>query len=51
MKLRRKDDRLPAVPEDDATMSARVLSQIIERSTRAQAPAVKAAVARLRRSQ
>jgi hypothetical protein len=28
---------LPAVPEDDATMSARVLSQIIERSTRAQA--------------
>lgn len=50
MKLRRKDDRLPAVPEDDATMSARVLSQIIERSTRAQAPAVKAAVARLRRS-
>jgi len=50
MKLRRKDDRLPAVPEDDAAMSARVLSQIIERSTRAQAPAVKAAVARLRRS-
>ena len=31
-------------------MSARVLSQIIERSTRAQAPAVKAYVARLRRS-
>jgi len=36
--------------EDDATMSARVLSHIIERSTRAQAPAVKAYVARLRRS-
>lgn len=31
-------------------MSARVLSQIIERSTRAQAPAVKAYVARLRRA-
>src|SRR5690606_36273305 len=35
--------------EDDPTMSARVLSQIIERSTRAQAPAVKAYVARPRR--
>ncbi|WP_445170741.1 hypothetical protein ACTXG7_22105 [Mycolicibacterium sp. Dal123E01] len=31
-------------------MSARVLSQVIERSTRVQAPAVKAYVARLRRS-
>ncbi len=53
MKLRRRDttpDRLPAVPEDDATVSARVLSQILERSTRAQAPAVKAYVARLRRT-
>lgn len=53
MKLRRRDttpDRLPAVPADDATMSARVLSQILERSTRAQAPAVKAYVARLRRT-
>nr|WP_099249004.1 hypothetical protein [Mycobacterium sp. shizuoka-1] len=35
--------------EDDATMSARVLSQVIERSTRVQAPAVKAYVGRLRR--
>ncbi|MGY4711855.1 hypothetical protein ACXDF8_20200 [Mycolicibacterium sp. CBM1] len=36
--------------EDDASMSARVLSQILERSARAQAPAVKAYVGRLRRS-
>jgi hypothetical protein len=54
MKVRRRgarsDERLPARVEDDATMSARVLSQILERSTRAQAPAVKAYVARLRRS-
>lgn len=53
MKLRRRGtapDNLPAEIEDDSTMSARVLSQIIERSTRAQAPAVKAYVARLRRS-
>ncbi|MEZ0355289.1 hypothetical protein CRM90_18260 [Mycobacterium sp. ENV421] len=48
MKLRR--EQLPAKVEDDATMSARVLSQILERSTRAQAPAVRAYVARLRRS-
>jgi len=34
---------------DDAPMSARMLSQVIERSTRAQAPAVRAYVARLRR--
>ncbi|AKK29052.1 hypothetical protein [Mycobacterium sp. EPa45] len=53
MKVRRRGsspERLPAQVEDDATMSARVLSQIIERSTRAQAPAIKAYVARLRRS-
>lgn len=51
MKVRRGSaENLPAQVEDDATMSARVLSQIIERSTRAQAPAVKAYVARLRRS-
>ncbi|QYL15821.1 MULTISPECIES: hypothetical protein [Mycolicibacterium] len=53
MKVRRRGsspERLPAQVEDDATMSARVLSQIIERSTRAQAPAVKAYVARLRRA-
>ncbi|BBX09328.1 hypothetical protein [Mycolicibacterium aichiense] len=48
MKLRR--EQLPAKVEDDATMTARVLSQILERSTRAQAPAVRAYVARLRRS-
>jgi hypothetical protein len=52
MKVRRGSaENLPArVDDDDATMSARVLSQIIERSTRVQAPAVKAYVARLRRS-
>ena len=53
MKVRRRGsspERLPAQVEDDATMSARVLSQIIERSTRAQAPAVRAYVARLRRA-
>lgn len=51
MKVRRGSaENLPARVDDDATMSARVLSQIIERSTRVQAPAVKAYVARLRRS-
>ncbi len=52
MRVRRRGatERLPAPAEDDATMSARVLSQIIERSTRAQAPAIRAYVARLRRS-
>ena len=52
MKLRRRGpspEQLPAVVDDDPTMSARVLSQILERSTRAQAPAVEAYVARLRR--
>ncbi|KDF01081.1 membrane protein [Mycolicibacterium aromaticivorans JS19b1 = JCM 16368] len=43
-------ENLPAHVEDEATMSARVLSQVLERSTRAQAPAVRAYVARLRRS-
>ncbi len=43
-------EQVPAHIDDDATMSARVLSQVIERSTRAQAPAVKAYVARLRRT-
>ncbi|WP_179471535.1 hypothetical protein [Mycolicibacterium vinylchloridicum] len=50
MKVRRGAENLPARVEDDATMSARMLSQVIERSTRVQAPAVKAYVARLRRS-
>ena len=42
-------DNLPARPED-AGMSAKLLSNILESSTRLQAPAVKAYVARLRRS-
>lgn len=57
MKVRRRGTRaapeaeqLPAQIDDDATMSARVLSQILERSARAQAPAVKAYVGRLRRT-
>ncbi|AQT79099.1 hypothetical protein B1R94_07145 [Mycolicibacterium litorale] len=57
MKVRRRGmraapeaEQLPAQIGDDATMSARVLSQILERSTRVQAPAVKAYVARLRRA-
>lgn len=41
--------QVPAQIDDDAPMSARVLSQVIERSTRAQEPAVKSYVARLRR--
>jgi len=52
MKLRRRStspENLPARIDDDPVMSARVLSQILERSTRVQAPAVKAYVARLRR--
>ncbi|WP_167098998.1 hypothetical protein [Mycobacterium sp. DL592] len=52
MKLRRRGtspENLPATIDDDPAMSARVLSQILERGTRAQAPAVKAYVARLRR--
>ena len=50
MRLRRKQiDQAPARPED-AGMSARVLSQILEASTRVQAPAVRAYVTRLRNS-
>lgn len=50
MRLRRtaSSQHLPA-EIDDPSMSARMLSQVIERSTRAQAPAVRAYVARLRR--
>jgi len=50
MRLRRKQiDQAPVRPED-AGMSAKVLSQILEASTRVQAPAVRAYVARLRNS-
>ena len=53
MRLRRKriarPENLPVKPED-AGMSAKVLSHILESSTRLQAPAVRAYVARLRRS-
>lgn len=49
MRFRRKpSDNLPARPED-AGMSAKVLSNILESSARLQAPAVKAYVARLRK--
>jgi hypothetical protein len=52
MRLRRKQtstENLPAVPED-AGMSAKVLSHVLESSARLQGPAVRAYVARLRRS-
>ncbi len=51
MRLRRKQtpENLPARSED-AGMSAKVLSHILESSTRLQAPAVRAYVARLRRA-
>ncbi len=52
MKLRRRgtaEENLLARIDDDPAMSARVLSQILERGTRVQAPAVRAYVARLRR--
>lgn len=52
MRLRRKGsppDNLPARPEN-AGMSAKALSHLLESSTRLQAPAVKAYVARLRRA-
>jgi hypothetical protein len=52
MRLRRKQtppDNLPARPEDSGT-SAKLLSHILESSSRLQAPAVKAYVARLRRT-
>lgn len=49
MRFRRKpSDNLPARPED-AGVSAKVLSNILESSARLQAPAVKAYVARLRK--
>ena len=52
MRLRRKQsqpDNLPAQPEDPG-MSAKMLSHILESSSRVQAPAVRAYVARLRRN-
>jgi len=52
MKFGRKQpspDNLPAKPEDSG-MSAKALSHILESSSRLQAPAVKAYVARLRRA-
>lgn len=50
MRLRRKQpDDLPARQEDPG-MSAKVLSHVLESSTRLQAPAVRAYVARLRRA-
>ena len=53
MKLRRRGpspEQLPAVVEDDPGMSAKVLSHVLESSSRLQAPAVRAYVARLRRA-
>ena len=55
---RKQSDNLPARPEDagmsartgDAGMSAKALSHVLESSTRLQAPAVRAYVARLRKS-
>lgn len=50
MRFRRKQtENLPAQPED-AGMSAKLLSNVLESSARLQAPAVKAYVARLRRN-
>lgn len=52
MRLRRKQstpENLPAAP-DEAGMSAKLLSHVLESSSRVQAPAVRAYVARLRRS-
>lgn len=52
MRLRRKQsqpDTLPASP-GEAGMAAKVLSHVLESSTRVQAPAVRAYVARLRKS-
>jgi hypothetical protein len=48
MRLRRKQIEQAPVRPEDAGMSARVLSQILEASTRVQAPAVRSYVARLR---
>ena len=50
MRLRRKTSEQSPARTEDAGMSARVLSQVLEASTRVQAPAVKAYVARLRRT-
>lgn len=56
MRLRKgsSPERLPAKPEgakpEDTGVSARVLSQVLEAGTRVQAPAVRAYVERLRRS-
>ena len=44
----RAKNQLPAVPEEDPGVAAKVLSQIIERGARVQGPAVKAYVDRLR---
>ena len=50
MRFRRKpSDNLPARPEDPG-VSAKVLSNVLEGSSRLQAPAVKAYVARLRKA-
>ncbi|MFM9033108.1 MAG: hypothetical protein ACKOQ4_02260 [Mycobacterium sp.] len=51
MRLRRKrtTENLPASPEE-AGVSAKILSHVLESSARVQAPAVRAYVARLRRS-
>lgn len=43
-----KPDRLPATIDDEPSVAARALSQIIERGARVQEPAVRAYVARLR---
>jgi hypothetical protein len=50
MRLRRKPSEQSPARLEDAGRSARVLSQVLEASTRVQAPAVKAYVARLRRT-
>ena len=44
----RAKNHLPAVPDEDPSTAAKVLSQIIERGARVQGPAVKAYVERLR---
>jgi hypothetical protein len=45
----RAKKQLPATADEDPSAAAKVLSQIIERGSRAQAPAVKSYVARVRR--
>ncbi len=44
----RANSQLPAVPDEDPSAAAKILSQIIERGARVQGPAVKAYVERLR---